>query len=136
MRSVAVGVAVAAVVEAVACGAPRGRGDGAGAAQGGERRVAAQALDVLSRGDQQLAGVAGGDAQQLGGAGRGGAHERLELGVELGDLGVEGLDASGQRSQRELGGVDGTMQLARAGAQAATQRGLAADRRALGELFA
>jgi len=132
----AVGVAVAAVVEAVAGGLAAAGGNRAGATQSGERGVAAEALDVLAGGDEQLAGVAGGDAQQLSRARRGRLDERLELDVEVGDLGVERVDPAGERAQRELRGLGGPMQLARAGPQAATERGLAADRLALGELFA
>src|SRR5215208_1958316 len=57
----AVGVAVAAVVEAVAGGLAAAGGNRAGATQSGERGVAAEALDVLAGGDEQLAGVAGGE---------------------------------------------------------------------------
>src|SRR3954451_7145069 len=55
----AVGVAVAAVVETVAVAAAGGDRDRAGAAEGGEGSVAAQAIDVLAGGQQQLPGVAG-----------------------------------------------------------------------------
>ena len=92
----AVGVAVAAVVEAVTDGASGGRWDRAGAAECRERAVAAEAVDVLAGGDEQLPGVPGRDAQQLRGAWSGPRDERLELGVELGDLGVEDVDALGE----------------------------------------
>jgi hypothetical protein len=42
-----------------------------------------EALDVLAGGEQQLAGVAGRDSEQLGRPGCGGHDERCELGVEL-----------------------------------------------------
>ena len=54
----AVGVPVAAIVEAVAVGASGRDGQRAGAAQRGERRFASQSLDVLASGDQERAGVA------------------------------------------------------------------------------
>lgn len=44
-------------------------------------------------GDEQLPGVPGADAQQLGHARRRPGHERLMLFVEFGDLPVELLDA-------------------------------------------
>ena len=74
----AVGVAVAAVVEAVAVASAGGDGDRAGAAEGGEGAVAVQALDVLAGGDEELAGVAGRDGDQPGGAWRGGGDQRRE----------------------------------------------------------
>ena len=55
----AVGVAVAAVVEAVTGSASGGRGDRACAAQRGERAIAVEAFDVLAAGDEQLPGVPG-----------------------------------------------------------------------------
>jgi hypothetical protein len=54
-----VGVAVAAVVEAMTGRAAGGRGDRACAAERRERSLAAEALDVLARGDEQLTGVTG-----------------------------------------------------------------------------
>lgn len=66
------------------------------AAEGGEGAVAAEALDVLASGDEQLPGVAGGDGDQLRGARRGGGDERCELVVEGGDLAVEFGDAAGE----------------------------------------
>ena len=56
----AVGVAVAAVVEAVAVGAPARDGDRAGAAERGEGCLVAQTFDVLAGGHQQRGGVPGG----------------------------------------------------------------------------
>jgi len=55
-----------------------------------------QAFDVLACGDEQLSGVSGGDSEQLGGARRRVGNERLKLRVELGDLGVEGVDPAGE----------------------------------------
>jgi hypothetical protein len=80
--------------------------------------------------------VAGRDAQQLRGARRGGPDELLELPVELGDLGVERLDASRERTKRGLRGLRRSIKLAQAGPQAAAERRLAADRPALRELLA
>ncbi len=65
---------------------PGGDRDRAGAAEGA-------AVDVLPRGDEQLAGVAGRDPEQLGGARRGCRDERGEVPVEGGDLLVELCDA-------------------------------------------
>jgi hypothetical protein len=79
--------------------------------------------------------VAGGDAEQLGGARRGRADERLELGVEVGDLAVERLDAAGERPQRELGRLRRAIELARVGSQPPAECGLGADRLALRELL-
>src|SRR5438093_7458260 len=53
----AVGLAVAAVVEAVAAGAAAAGLDRGGGAELGEGRFAAEALDVLAGGDEQLAGA-------------------------------------------------------------------------------
>src|SRR3954466_12631096 len=82
-------------------------GDRAGAAERGEGAVVVEAVDVLPGGDEQLAGVAGGNGKQLCGAWRGGGDQRPEGFVEGGDLVVEFGDASGERAQRELGGLDG-----------------------------
>src|SRR3954471_16675932 len=61
-------------------------GDRAGAAERGEGAVVVEAVDVLAGGDEQLAGVAGGDGKQLCGAWRGGGDHRREMFVEGGDL--------------------------------------------------
>jgi len=110
-----VGVAVAAVVEPVAVRASRGGGDRAGAAERGERAVVAHAFDVSAGGDEQLAGVAGGDREQARGARRRGGDQRCERGVELGDLAVELGDAATDRAQRKLGGLLGLVQAAGVG---------------------
>ena len=102
----AVGVAVTAVVEAVAVGAAGGDGDRAGAAERGERRFAAEPLDVLAGGDQQRAGVTGGDGDARGRGRRCLGDERFELAIERGDLGVEIDHAARERSQRGLRRVD------------------------------
>src|SRR5215216_1938180 len=94
----AVGVAVTAVVEAVACRAPGGRWDRAGTAERRERGIAAEALDVLAGGDQQLTGVTGRDPEQLRGARRRGPNEPLELDIEVRDLGVERINAASDRN--------------------------------------
>src|SRR3954451_9933897 len=103
----AVGVAVAAVVQPVAVGAPRVSGDRAGATKRGERAVAAEPLDVLSGGDEQLARVSGRSGTQTGRARRGRGDQGLERVVELGDLLVELGDASAYRAQGEPGGLVG-----------------------------
>ena len=63
-------------------------------------------VDVLTGGGQQLPGVAGGDSEQLDGAGSGGGDELLELLVKMLDLVVEGVDPVGEGSQREFRGLD------------------------------
>ena len=85
---------------------------------------------------EQLAGVAGADVQKLGRARRRARDERLELGVALGDLGVERLDPAREGSQRKLGGQRGLIKITEGGTQPATQLGLAADRPAQRKLFA
>lgn len=60
----AVGLAIAAGVESVAAAFAAGDGDWAGAAEGGECAFAAEAVDVLAGGDEQLPGVPGGDPQE------------------------------------------------------------------------
>ena len=71
-------------------------------------------VDVLAGGDQQLPGVAGGDSEQLDGAGSGGGDELLELLVKMLDLAVEGVDPVGEGSQRECRGLDGVAEVAAA----------------------
>src|SRR5208282_6892533 len=66
-----IGLPVAAVVQAVTRGLAGGRRDRTRAAQRGERRLAAEPFNVLPGGHEQLAGVAGRDAEQLSGARRG-----------------------------------------------------------------
>ncbi len=53
----AVGVAVACEVESVTLGAPARRGDRRDGAQVGERRLSAEPVDVVARGDEQRRGV-------------------------------------------------------------------------------
>ena len=129
-------LAVAAVVEAVAGRLAGGGGDRAGAAERGERGLAAEPVDVLSGGDEELAGVAGRDPEQLVVRGAAGANELLELSVENGDLIVESVDPSGDRAQRELRCVGKVAELAWCRAQPAAEGGLAAERLAAGELVA
>ena len=57
-----VGVAVAAAVQSVSHGGPRGRLDGAGAAERGEGGFAAHATGVVAGGDEQRGGDGGADA--------------------------------------------------------------------------
>src|SRR5512133_1036308 len=85
----AVGLAVAAEVEAMPGGFAGGGGHRTRAAECSERRFAAEPVDVLSGGDEQPAGVTGGDPEQAGRTRRCLADERLELPVEHGDLVVE-----------------------------------------------
>lgn len=62
---------------------------GAGAAERGQGALAVEAIDALPGGDQELAGVAGGDPEQRDGAWSGARDERLQAAVELSDLLVE-----------------------------------------------
>src|SRR3954451_9044815 len=78
----AVGVAVAAVVEAVAVGASAGDGDRAGGAERREGRLVAQTLDVLAGGHEQRGGVSGADRDAVEGDRRGLGDELRELLVE------------------------------------------------------
>ena len=73
-----VGLAVAAGVEAVADGLVGGGGDRAGAAERREGGLAFEPLDVLAGGDEELAGVAGRDAEKLDGARCGCGDELLD----------------------------------------------------------
>src|SRR6266508_3105236 len=59
----AVGLAVAAVVEAVAGGATGAGGDRCGAADLREGGLAFEAVDVMAGGDEQLAGALGTDSE-------------------------------------------------------------------------
>jgi len=103
---------VTAVVETVAGGFAGRGGNRARAAQGGVCAFAVESFDVLPGGHEQLAGVAGGDAEQLDGARRGGRDELLELVVQSRDLTIERLDPLGDRAQGELRGLGGGAQLA------------------------
>src|SRR5947209_8761494 len=95
-------LAIATVVEAVAgraAGAGRDRGGAADPCEGG---LAAQALDVLAGGDEELAGALGADREELDRARGGEGDESLELLVELGDLALELARTSCEAAQREL----------------------------------
>jgi hypothetical protein len=98
----AVGLAVAAVVEPVAGGLSGRRGDRACAAERGERAFAAEPVDVLSGGDEQPAGVAGRDPEQLCGTRRDRANPLLEPSIVDGDLRVERADALGDERSANL----------------------------------
>ena len=96
-------MAVAGPVESVAVGAARGRRDGGGAAQVREGGFGAEPLGVVAGGDQQLAGGVDPDPGQ-GQQGRSNSgDQRLELAVELVELGLEVLPAPGQGPQSGLG---------------------------------
>jgi hypothetical protein len=107
---------------------------GACAAERCEGRLAVEPVDVLTGGDQQLPGVAGGDSERLDGAGSGGGDELLELLVKMLDLVVEGVDPVGEGSQREFRSLDGVAEVAGGDPEAGADRCLAAERLALGEL--
>jgi hypothetical protein len=132
----AVGVSVAVGVESMTVAAAAGDRDRAGAAERGEGAVVAGSFDVLSGGDEQLAGVAGRDAKQLGRARRGGRDERGEVFVERSDLLVELLDASRERAEREPRALGGLSQVGGVRSQAQAEAGLAECRLALRELVA
>ncbi len=85
----AVGLTVAARVEAMTGGLARGGRDRACAAERREGPVAVEAIDVLAGSDEELAGVTGRDSEQLHGAGRRGCDELLEVLVKTFDLVVE-----------------------------------------------
>src|SRR6266542_5746292 len=78
----AVGLAVAAAAEPVSARASGGGRDWAGAAETREGAVVRESLDVLASGDDELAGVLGGDAEQAHRPWRGGRDERGEVLVE------------------------------------------------------
>src|SRR6266705_7070240 len=88
----AVGLSVAAGVESVAVGAAGACLDRGGAADLGEGCFAAESVDVLAGSDEELACALRADSEELGGAWGGGAHELLELAVEVDDLAVEFVD--------------------------------------------
>ena len=73
-----VGLAVSAAVESVALGFAAGGRDGASTAEFGEGGLVAQALGVLTKGEQQFGGVVGADADGSG-----------QLGSELIDQGAQ-----------------------------------------------
>ena len=83
-----VGLAVAASVEAVAAGLPRGcgyRGDGAQVRPGG---LAAQPLGVVSGGDEQQGGGVRADPVEAEQAGRAGGDQRDDEVIQPADLGA------------------------------------------------
>jgi hypothetical protein len=99
-----VGVTVTAAVEPVAVGTARGcrdRGDAAQVRKGG---LAAQPLGVVAGGDQQLPGGVDPDPGQGQQGGGDCADQLLELGVELGEFGLELLPTAGQDPHGGLGG--------------------------------
>jgi hypothetical protein len=98
----AIGLSIAAVVEAVAGGAAGAGWDRGGAADLGECCFAAEAIDVLAGGDEELACALGADSEELKRARRCEVHESLELTVELDELTLELADATGEAAQREL----------------------------------
>jgi hypothetical protein len=69
---------------------------------GGEGGLGAEPLGIVAGGDQQLAGGVDPDPGQRDQA-RGRRHERLELGVELVEFGLELPPAPGQGPQGGLG---------------------------------
>ena len=77
--------------------------EGGGAAEVSEGGVVAEALGVVAGGDEQDRGALGADAGPSRERGGGLGHEQFEGGVELGDLGLEGLGAAGQHPQGALG---------------------------------
>ena len=100
-----VGLAVASLVEAVPCGLARGRLDGAGAAQGGERCFAGEPVGVVAGCGEQDRRDVGADA--FGGPQRwaGSGGEPVEAFSQLAEIGGEGLVLAGQGAQCELGGL-------------------------------
>jgi hypothetical protein len=69
----------------------------------GEGRLGAQPLGVVAGGDQQLPGGVDPDPGQGDQCGGDRGDQFLELGVELGELGLELLPASGEGPQAGLG---------------------------------
>src|SRR5207253_4204867 len=111
-----VGLAVAAVVEAVAVAAPGARLDRRRTADFREGGFGRGAVDVLAGCDEQLAGALGADAEERDGARGRSCDELLELSVELVEFSVEVADATGEASERELGGLERFVQPAGVGA--------------------
>jgi hypothetical protein len=97
-----VGVAVAATVQPVSAGLARAGEDGRDPAQVRERGLAAEPLGVLAGGDEQLAGMIVADRQQPQQPRRGLGDQLGQPLVSQGDLGLEQLDALGERLQRCL----------------------------------
>jgi len=132
----AVGLSVAAGVEAVAGGAAGACLDGCGAADLGEGGFAAEPLDVLAGGDEELARALGADSKELGGAWRGDAHQLLELAVEVVDLAVELADAAGEARERQLGCLLWFVDSGDVGAQSSAQGGFRSHGAAFPEVAA
>ena len=86
-------------------GAPGADGDGCYAAEVGVGGFASQSFGVVSGGGKQLAGDIGADAVQGDQAGRGCGHERADVPVGFGDLGVERLHPARDRGEAGGGGV-------------------------------
>src|SRR5581483_7067941 len=130
----AVGLSVAAVVEVVARGAAAAGLDRGGAAELGEGGFAAEPLDVLVVGDEELACVLGADSEEGDCAWCGGADEPVELLVELDGLIVECADSTSEASEREPAGLGRLVQAAHVGGQVQTERGSGPHRAAAAEL--
>ena len=122
--------------QAVAAALAGGDRDRACAAERCKRAFAVQAIDVLSGGDEQLAGVAGRDAKQRNGPRSSSCDERSELRVEVCEFIVQECDTACETAQRELGGVGRVGEVRGVRPQAATEGGPADQRLAFAELFA
>jgi hypothetical protein len=70
----------------------------------GEGRLQPQSTGVVPGGGQQLPSDLRADAGQLEQGRRGGLNERMEFGVQLGDLLAQLLVAASEVAQRRLGG--------------------------------
>ena len=101
----AVGLTVAARVQAMSLRAPGGRLEGCGAAEPCEGGLARQPSDVLAGGDKQLRGVHDADTGQCEGAGRDPLHKWPQRLVEIGNLAVQLGDVVSDAAQRELRGL-------------------------------
>ena len=131
-----VGLAIAPVVEAVAATLPRGDRDRAGAAKRGKRGLAAQPLDVLAGGEQELSGVPGGDPEQGGGPGGGARDQGRELPVELGDLLSRRAIRLARLRSASLAALTGSCRATVVWAQPPAKAGLALQRLGARELLA
>lgn len=98
----AVGVAVAAAVQPVPVSAAGGHRDRRHTAQARERPLRAQTASVVSGGYQQLPGGVHADAGQRDQLRRGRSDQRSELGIQVVDLGLQGLPAARQGPQRSF----------------------------------
>src|SRR5436853_16796 len=89
----------------------------------GPRRVeVGEAFDVLAGGDEQLAGVLGGDAEQADRAWRGDRDERGKMSVEHFDLAFELAYAFGDAAECELGRLQRLVQSRPVGPQPQAER--------------